>query len=279
MIQVKQRVIRNTAPEAQSYDFQEIKSYQYSFCRLKSDHHNVGKISLPDAPIDYLISLNISRLHDIPPDRVCFMPGDTASELIINHPFDLFWFYKRKAQNYKDRLFQPAYGDDDPIALSLLRSVLPVMAQPERASTVFVRHVGDALDAHARNLHTSKAQLRKQNHGHLSMWQMNLAKTTLLASTGRELSISEVADKCGLSASYFSTAFKNSVGKSPLNWLQEQRLEQAKTLLINTSLPLAAIAEHCHFFDQAYFTRLFSRAMGIPPGKWRLLQRFDADGV
>ena len=47
----------------------------------------------------------------------------------------------------------------------------------------------------------------------------------------RDPSIAEVANECGLSASYFCRAFKQATGVPPYRWLIKQRVERAKELL------------------------------------------------
>jgi len=52
--------------------------------------------------------------------------------------------------------------------------------------------------------------------------------------------------------------------------LTPSRIETAKRLLANTNEPIAGIALRCGFYDQAHFTRVFRREVGMPPGRWRL---------
>jgi len=47
------------------------------------------------------------------------------------------------------------------------------------------------------------------------------------------------------------------------------RLETAKTLLLNTNLPLPAIAERAGFKHQRYMGLVFNRHVGMPPGAFR----------
>jgi AraC-like DNA-binding protein len=82
-------------------------------------------------------------------------------------------------------------------------------------------------------------------------------------------SISQVADECGLSASYFVRAFKQTTGVPPHRWLTKQRVERAKELLQDLGQELSDIAQLCGFVDQSHFTRVFSRSEGYSPGRWR----------
>jgi transcriptional regulator GlxA family with amidase domain len=44
-------------------------------------------------------------------------------------------------------------------------------------------------------------------------------------------------------------------------------------LLLSTSEPLEAIALACGFADQSHMTRVFTKAIGSPPGAWRRARR------
>lgn len=86
----------------------------------------------------------------------------------------------------------------------------------------------------------------------------------------QNLTVSEIADVTGLSQNYFLRSFKNSTGKTPHQFLIEQRIERAKSLL-TTFLPLAEIAVQCGFSSQSHFNTHFRLLTGIPPGQFRQL--------
>jgi AraC family transcriptional regulator len=105
--------------------------------------------------------------------------------------------------------------------------------------------------------------------GGLAAWQEKRAKDMLANSLDGSITIAEIASQCGLSASHFSRAFRQSTGVPPHNWLVKHRLNIAKDLLRNRALPLSNIAQQCGFADQSHFTRVFSHEMGTSPGMWR----------
>jgi AraC family transcriptional regulator len=56
---------------------------------------------------------------------------------------------------------------------------------------------------------------------------------------------------------------------TPHKWLQLRRIQQAKTLLLESSITTAEIAVICGFADQSHLTRVFTRLVGTPPSGWR----------
>jgi AraC-like DNA-binding protein len=81
--------------------------------------------------------------------------------------------------------------------------------------------------------------------------------------------LADLARECELSVSHFARSFKASFGVTSHQWLTARRIERAKELLVLTNLPLADVASHSGFGDQAAFTRTFHLVVGATPGQWR----------
>ena len=85
----------------------------------------------------------------------------------------------------------------------------------------------------------------------------------------RKISLKEIADASGLSASYFSTIFKEEMGKNLSTYLNQLRIEKAAAYLTGTSLSLNKIAKSCGFLDQSWFSKIFKIHMGRSPARYR----------
>lgn len=116
--------------------------------------------------------------------------------------------------------------------------------------------------------HYCQSQRREPAAARLAPWQERQAKALIADSLGQNLSISRLAQACGLSRSHFSRAFRGSTGLSPHQWLTQMRIERAKTLL-SEPRPVAEVALDCGFSDQAHLARVFSRLVGLTPSQWR----------
>jgi LacI family transcriptional regulator len=87
--------------------------------------------------------------------------------------------------------------------------------------------------------------------------------------SGRGISVKELITASGVSRAVFYTRFRAAVGRLPLEEIQRVRLDRVKTLLLQTGLPLARIAEESGFEHPEYLSVLFKREMGCTPGKFR----------
>ena len=85
----------------------------------------------------------------------------------------------------------------------------------------------------------------------------------------KTLSLQAIAKVVDISPSYFNALFRESTGKPPHKYIIDQRIEEAKRLLIQTSKPIAEIAYQTGFADQSHLTRLMRRHTGLTPNTIR----------
>ncbi len=81
-------------------------------------------------------------------------------------------------------------------------------------------------------------------------------------------SVSDMADFCKLSNSYFSHTFRQRMGVSPMRFLNNLRIEKAKDFLMTNSMPVATAAQLAGFEDPLYFSRVFKKYTGIAPNEF-----------
>lgn len=113
----------------------------------------------------------------------------------------------------------------------------------------------------------------KTANGRLTQAQMNKLLSRLDARSDRRLTIAEMAATVGLSESWFATVFKQTTGKTPLQWQLAKRIGLAKKLLSESDLSIAAIAAQLGFSDQAHLTKAFGQITGDTPAAWRRMQQ------
>lgn len=81
--------------------------------------------------------------------------------------------------------------------------------------------------------------------------------------------VEDIARHAGLSLSRAVHLFKNSVGKTMVEYAQEIRLTAAIERMRYTSMTLEQIAVDCGFGTYPYFHRVFKRKYGMAPGAYR----------
>ncbi len=82
-----------------------------------------------------------------------------------------------------------------------------------------------------------------------------------------------LAEIAGMSAGYFSSAFRKQTGKSPMDMLAEIRIQHAKELLLGCNQPLRTIAQTVGFNTEFYFSSRFKQMTGYSPTDYVLRDR------
>lgn len=91
------------------------------------------------------------------------------------------------------------------------------------------------------------------------------------------VTVNELAAICGLSTSGFRRIFHNELGRSPRDYITDQVLSRAITLLESGDLSIEEVAYECCFEDQFYFSRFFSKNTGMPPSRWKEQNRREQE--
>ncbi len=84
------------------------------------------------------------------------------------------------------------------------------------------------------------------------------------------LSLEDIANAVGRSASYLSVLFKEEMGVPLSRYINSEKIEEARHLLRDTDMTICEIAETLAFGSQSYFTKLFREFTGETPKSWRV---------
>ncbi len=117
---------------------------------------------------------------------------------------------------------------------------------------------GEILDIFERRNYKKAAQhiSRIQEYIHANYSNCNLSQNI-------------VAEEIGISPAYLSRLFKQEMGTSFTEYINNVRLEQAKQLLISSQLLIKDIAYQTGFNSLQNFFRIFKKNIGISPGEYR----------
>lgn len=101
--------------------------------------------------------------------------------------------------------------------------------------------------------------------------QDNISKAILFMKENlhRKLKLEEIASAGGLSVSHFSLLFKKQISQTPLEYLTMLKVQKACKLLILTSLKIKDISIEVGYDDAYYFSRIFTKTMGMSPSKYK----------
>jgi len=90
------------------------------------------------------------------------------------------------------------------------------------------------------------------------------------ANLSEPLSLIEIADHVGLSRRQIERLFRQEMGRSPARYYLEIRLDRARHLLIQSSLPVVEVAVACGFVSASHFSKCYRELYARSPQQERV---------
>ena len=83
------------------------------------------------------------------------------------------------------------------------------------------------------------------------------------------ISLKTIAHDLGINQVQFTRLFKREFHTTPSAFAANLRMDKVKLLLVNSSLTLAQISEHCGFTDEHHLSKSFKKRFGMNPSLYR----------
>lgn len=95
------------------------------------------------------------------------------------------------------------------------------------------------------------------------------AKKYIYENLDKRITIKDICREVGCSKTTLISAFKREFGITVNAAITEAKLDEAKKLLTSKKLSISEIATATGFYDQAYFSKVFSSKFGISPSEFK----------
>jgi len=225
---------------------------------------------------EYVITFNISGMgkiwldqqtHSVAPGEICFynpgqIQGGEASGQKLAFHVDAE--YLARFLNNDDFQFH-RFSIIRPDIVSGCAKIACSAFSNQRNSQLGFEEILSALFNTQELLHFEK---NKVNAKRVVDEMKDFLSENLFQST----SLDEISKKFGLSIFQVLRFFQKETGVSPSQWMMLLRVQRAKTLLKHGIRP-SDVAYQLGFSDQSHLNRLFLRAFGITPGRYKNLYR------
>lgn len=84
-----------------------------------------------------------------------------------------------------------------------------------------------------------------------------------------QFSVSDYAAKLNVTPNYLNKTVKQHTHRTAIDWIEIARINMAKMLLKDPTVPIGEIAGRVGVPDQSYFARFFKKKTGITPSEFR----------
>jgi AraC family transcriptional regulator len=140
---------------------------------------------------------------------------------------------------------------------------------PDAAQTGYAEALGLVLAHELLRLNRGVALTTPNVRGGLAAWQRKRTAEYIEQHLRDGFLLSDLAAVAGLSPFHFSRAFKESFGLPPYRYLNERRMQLARTLLARSGMPITQIALELGFSDSSSFSTAFRKHTGSSPTDYR----------
>jgi AraC-like DNA-binding protein len=186
-----------------------------------------------------------------------------------DRPWSIYWvhFLGEDANYYIDRIPRPgqpvavdATAQDE--AVMLFRYCLDALYEGYSLPTLIyaaqsVRNQPLRMEERKKDWRSSLDSIIEYMQGHLD----------------EPLRLEDFAREADLSVSHFSDLFRAQTGQSPMAYFIHLRVRLACRLLDLSDKPIKVVAIETGYRDPYYFSRVFKKAMGISPEKYRAIKK------
>lgn len=203
---------------------------------------------------------------------VAFEPEESACSEMYRQSFELL------AEQGTPVIEETAMQPTSLLWDSLLALFEPGKSYPSLAlQSTAVSLIISILVAHAPKLPIESDNTKKTNEGAAIVHQ---AELFIKDNLSEPLTLLRVASHQHITPRHLTRLFSKYRHQSFVHYVQEQRVQKAKDLLLTTDRQIKEIAAVCGFESVHYFTRVFTAKLGVTPARFRRSQftegRFDS---
>jgi AraC family transcriptional regulator len=249
---------------------------------------NLPPLTVPAFGVNYGQAFHLERtLHGhrvrgvVAPGRLAILPPDAATRWQFDKAGDVVVVYfsrevfNRAVEEGADRDARsveiiPRFLIRDLVLERIAHQLLGDIIRPDAISRLRVETRAQELAAHLLGAHSSLGWSLDAEPRAMAPSKLRRAKDFIHANLAAETSLGDIAAAAEMSLFHFARQFRKATGRSPHQYVTEQRLLQARTLLHDQSLPIGVIAQHVGF-THSHFTQMFTRHVGMTPSTFRAI--------
>ena len=159
-------------------------------------------------------------------------------------------------------VYKARYKD---IAETMKQEMMYIVEHKDESPFHLIGHLYLFIDSFVR----SSTSVRPGKENSLRDFYVKEAVSFIEQNFQNDISVEDIAAACGLNRSYFGKIFRESIGKTPQEFLISYRMTKAAELLKLTDLSVGDIGNVVGYPNQLHFSRAFKNVYLTSPRKWR----------
>ncbi|WP_321478707.1 AraC family transcriptional regulator [uncultured Bacteroides sp.] len=232
-----------------------------------------------------------SGVYTLTPNHLYMIPAFTLHSYLCDGYFSLYYVHvyeeQTEAFSYIEQLNFPFEVESTPTDVLLVKRLLEI--NPNRALKLYDPSLYDNSQTLLRNISENQHlphYLIIETKGILLQLFSRFLKTAELKievtdnrllkvlryirkNLNKPISIRQLSDICFLTDDHFIKLFKKEIHCTPVQYINQKKIEKAQVMLIIDDLPIKEIAYHLSFNNISYFNKLFKSVTGFTPGEYK----------
>ncbi len=163
-------------------------------------------------------------------------------------------------------------GFQDPFLSQIALAIWRELQEGAPTGNLFAQSAAQLIAVHLVRHYTTQGEITasgRESAHRLTAKQLDRVIACIRDHAGQSLTLEMLAQQAGFSPYHFTRLFRQTTGETPHQFVLRQRIEHARCLVAETTLPLAQIAQESGFAHQSHFTRIFKRYLGMTPHAYR----------
>jgi AraC family transcriptional regulator len=219
----------------------------------------------------------------IEPRRVSLTPGQASVRWQHSGNPEILQIYLRQSiyQSAVHELFGvdstaadivPRFAIVDPLLEQLAIAVADALRQGTEDG-IYIDSIAQMMAVHLARQHSTYSKPMRIPPAFATSgapgWKMRRLLDYIEQHLEGDLSLENMAQVAEISPLYLPRAFKGALGQSPHQYVLSRRIERAKKMLRDTSMPVVDVALACGFSSQSHLAHWFTRHVGVSPAVYR----------
>jgi AraC family transcriptional regulator len=203
----------------------------------------------------------------VPPNTDClWQVHDKDAVLVVGlNPALLTYAAEESGADPNQLFISNRFQFKDPQLENLCWAVRDEMEAGYPSGKVYTDSLATALAARIVHHHSSLARNTARKLGKISPGKLRQVMAYIEDRLGENLSLADIADYAGMSASHFKVVFREATGQPVHRYIVLRRVERAAWLLKNHETPIAEIALATGFAHQSHLALQMRRILGQSP--------------
>ena len=187
--------------------------------------------------------------------------SDTMS--YMNH----YYNHKEEMREWKLQFNQYHFANDTEVT-GLINKLIRVCSSGDKAKDVFADlTLKELLIRLVQSQHMQQVAIESDTQKNKD--RMHYILHYIHEHLTEKIAVDALSRKAYLSRNLFFKWFREQVGITPLDYINNERIKLAKQLLGNPQNSVSAVSMQCGFNDVNYFIRLFKKTEGITPRAYK----------